>query len=295
MTIQQLKYFHLLANNLHLISTARELMVSPPAITASINRLEQELGVVLFERKGRNLILTNEGKVFKTHVESILVTLEKAKKQMENKTGSMENPLSIGVVSSLPWRSLIEEFSVKNTKIKAVTTLLTLPMLRKNEIKIGDFDFIFCNTDLLDHPSFDSYVLPMNTQPCLAVYRSHHFADRNSISLIEAKNERFITMNSEYCLRLQFDKLCSLAGFKPNIIMECVSQMWSALLKAEYGILVTTKDIEELNILGDVRYIDIVNPQYYWTNSFYINKNSIVDPAAAAFRDFVLNHYGIQQ
>lgn len=292
MTIQQLQYFQKLAQNLHLKRTAEEFLVSPPAITAAINRLEDELGVSLFTIKGRKLALTDEGKIFQKHVDSILLTLDKAKDQIRNYTKSSIQPLSIGVVSPILWNRPIEKFILEYPHTKVITTLLTLSMLKKMDI-LGKFDFIFCDSNLFSNPSFTSYMLSIDNSPCLAVYRSHPLAKRKSISLIEAKDERFIALNSDYCYRAQFDKLCELAGFTPNVILECDFSMRKQLLASKFGVLVTTKSVQRLGDLGDVKYINIIDPTYSRTHSFYVNNNSLINEPAVLFRDFILKYYGI--
>ena len=63
MTTLQLEYFLHLSQTLHLTRTAEHFYVSPPAIAASIKRLENELSVTLFVSQGRSLLLTESGKI----------------------------------------------------------------------------------------------------------------------------------------------------------------------------------------------------------------------------------------
>ena len=64
MTLAQLNYFVKVAENGHLTQTAKELLIAQPSLTQAIRKLEEELGFLLFEKKGRALFLTKEGKVY---------------------------------------------------------------------------------------------------------------------------------------------------------------------------------------------------------------------------------------
>ena len=64
MTLAQLNYFVKVAENGHLTQTAKELLIAQPSLTQAIRKLEEELGFLLFEKKGRALFLTKEGKEF---------------------------------------------------------------------------------------------------------------------------------------------------------------------------------------------------------------------------------------
>lgn len=61
MELLQLKYFLAVAESEHMTNTAKQLHIAQPALTQSIHRLEQELGVRLFERAGRGIRLSPAG------------------------------------------------------------------------------------------------------------------------------------------------------------------------------------------------------------------------------------------
>ena len=62
MDFMQIKYFLEVADSQHVTKSAKKLHVAQPALTKSIHRFEEELGVPLFTHKGRNIILTEYGR-----------------------------------------------------------------------------------------------------------------------------------------------------------------------------------------------------------------------------------------
>ena len=76
MELLQLQYFLQLANLQHVTKTARQLHVSQPSLSATIKKLEAELGAPLFIRKGRNIVLSPYGEAFKQYAEEAFLSLE---------------------------------------------------------------------------------------------------------------------------------------------------------------------------------------------------------------------------
>ncbi len=72
MTIAQLQYFLVAANLQHYNQAAEALNISESSLSRSIKVLENELGVTLFDRVGRNVELTHAGKILQAHAERIL-------------------------------------------------------------------------------------------------------------------------------------------------------------------------------------------------------------------------------
>jgi DNA-binding transcriptional LysR family regulator len=79
----ELRYFLAAAESESVISAATKLSVSSPAISRAISRLEEELGIQLFERKGRNIVLSAAGKDFQRKASRIIADLDDLKAQFK--------------------------------------------------------------------------------------------------------------------------------------------------------------------------------------------------------------------
>ena len=86
MTLNQLLYFHRAASLEHFNLAAESLHISEPSLSRSINSLEQELGVSLFEKTGRNVVLTKAGRLFLEQTDKILQDVSEAKVRMNEYT-----------------------------------------------------------------------------------------------------------------------------------------------------------------------------------------------------------------
>ena len=88
MTLNQLLYFQAVAKYEHFRLAAASLNISQPSLSRSIANLEEELGIILFERKGRTVKLTKYGRLFLEHANRILTDVQLAEKQMKKLSGS---------------------------------------------------------------------------------------------------------------------------------------------------------------------------------------------------------------
>lgn len=76
MEIQQLRYFLVAARYQHVTKAAEEIHIAQPALSQIIKRLESEVGTSLFEKNGRNITLTPEGKILQEEALKILKTID---------------------------------------------------------------------------------------------------------------------------------------------------------------------------------------------------------------------------
>lgn len=138
------RIFYTVANTGNISKAAKELYISQPAISKSIQKLEESVGCKLFSRSSRGVVLTDEGALLYEHVSAAFETLnlgeEKLKRSIELGVGH----LKIGVSSTLCKYLLLpylKEFIRQNPHISISITCQstneTLKLLEDNKIDIG--------------------------------------------------------------------------------------------------------------------------------------------------------------
>src|ERR1700721_1537558 len=121
MELQQLKYFREVAEREHVTRASEKLFVSQSAVSRAITQLEKELGVPLFYRQGRAVVLSRYGSVFLEHAIRALNILESGKRLLCEQTGGESGTISLGFLHSLGVEMvprLIKEYRRKNPGIK---------------------------------------------------------------------------------------------------------------------------------------------------------------------------------
>lgn len=143
-SLSSYRIFYTVANTGNISKAAKELYISQPAISKSIQKLEENVGCRLFSRSSRGVSLTDEGKLLYNHVSAAFETLtlgeEKLKRSIELGVGH----LKIGVSSTLCKHLLLpylKEFIRQNPhiliSISCQSTNETLKLLEEGKIDIG--------------------------------------------------------------------------------------------------------------------------------------------------------------
>lgn len=100
MELRQLRYFVAVAEELHFGRAATRLLIAGPSLSQQVKALERDLGVPLFVRDHRSVVLTSAGAALLPHVHALLERAEDLQRRAERLSGS--EPVRIGYVSWLP-------------------------------------------------------------------------------------------------------------------------------------------------------------------------------------------------
>ena len=100
MNLFHLRYFETLARTEHYSKAAEILSITQPSLSYAISTLESELGIQLFEKRGRNIVLTKYGKAFYSNVKEILANLDNAVRDIKL-VANGEGEINIGFLRTL--------------------------------------------------------------------------------------------------------------------------------------------------------------------------------------------------
>lgn len=149
MTLNQMAYFKTLAQVGHMGQAAEQLYISQPSLSVSISKLEEELGLSLFDRKGHRLALTDAGCAFLTHVDRILQETEEARVHMRHLANNQDSKIYLGCITSL-----LQDYFPRNMKAflqlpenKAVRFEFSLENTSElvRRLKNGVYDLLLCS------------------------------------------------------------------------------------------------------------------------------------------------------
>ena len=173
MTLDQIKYFLAAAKFQNITMAGRAIYISPSAISTAISRIEEELQCNLFRREGKNIFITDKGKILQQEFENLLDQIELIKTKVSDKNISLQGEFRLGGSHFLAARFLARTWSeiqkkhpdLKGELIGAHTTFILSEVVR------GMLDFALCFSPQ-QHPKFT--VQELFKGDLRIVVRKHH-------------------------------------------------------------------------------------------------------------------------
>lgn len=289
MKLLHLYYFRALAKSEHLGKTASELYISSSALSTAIARLEEELGVQLFDRVGRNICLNENGRKFQAHVDNILDELDAACAELRKKE-SYERVLNVAAATHALWEKPISEFMRRNPRVSLNHCAIEWDRLTDEKLT-SNFDFLITALGDVRASNYNYTVFVPDDKPLLAVYEGHPLADREEVAISELKDEPFILLPRTFSYRHYVDKLFETAGFSPNIIAETDYALRSILVKERMGITMTTILCSKSRYLAGLRFIPLSDPVPPRMQTIFWKKGKELSKDALAFKNFMIAYY----
>ena len=268
MELRHLRYFTAVVECKGYREASRRLHIAQPSISQAVSDLEDELGLKLFSRSGRNARLRPEGEIFYADAVRILQQAETAiltaRRAAQGKVGS----LSIGFIGSatlsfLP--DLIRRYKLEYPNVKlALHDLYPVEMDKacdRGEIDIG------ITRALSPERSKNRQSFVLLREPLVAVLpRSRKLKLKSKkIRLVDLANERFILFHRKGAPAV-FDTIvgaCRSQGFSPRVENEPNSmQTILSLVEAEEGVAIVPASISNLQSNG-VQFVRLVPDNLY--------------------------------
>lgn len=292
MELLQLQYFLLLAKQQHVTKTADMLHISQPALSSTMKKLEAELGVPLFVRKGRNIGLSPYGEAFKRHVEDAFLSLENGKQVIARLKNEDNSALNLGLLSPYVWNELFLLFNDLHPDVKINRRSIEDHRFW-DSILNGDIDFYLGGLNQIEKLDTTrlQYASLYEDNMVLLVHKNHPLANRKTIDLRECRNEHFINLDAETNLQQFINNMFQQAGFTPKVIMTCDYTLRDQMAADGHGVSVTTQLGAQKSGVTGVVHIPITFPAEKRKLGLVWRKNRVFSTPMEKFYDVANRFY----
>lgn len=289
---RKLQYFESVARLHNFTKAAEELHVAQPTITAAIKRMEEELGVALFVRDKRNVVLTCEGELFLEKVKDILARIDCAVADMQEIAAGREWTVNIGIVPisgsrllAVLYKGFAEQYPQVRYKILEVGSYGVMEAIDAGELDIG---FLVLRDDTPD--KYD--ICPVRRSELkILMHIENPLACKERLSIADLRDQKLIYFPKHSFVRQKMDVEFARYGITPRILVQPV-QMISVynLVQQNAGVsFAVGDDYSALIKSEDVVAIPLEEP-VYCDMGFIWKKGGHLNRAARECLKFVLEH-----
>lgn len=227
--IKHLHYFLEVAKRKSFTKAAHHLFVTQPTISKMIKDIEDELGMQLLDRSGKEIELTDAGKIVFEQSRKIVKSFDHLSDELGDLTHARVGKLTIG----LPPMIGVYFFPAILGKFRNKYPGVDLHIVEYGAKKIADCVSegileVGVTVGPFDHRHLDSFVF-YDDPICVVVNQSHWLSKKSNVTLNELKSESFILFPEDFALRTMITKACEHAGYQPKIVFE--SSQWDFMIK----------------------------------------------------------------
>jgi LysR family transcriptional regulator, transcription activator of glutamate synthase operon len=284
------EWFVTLAELQHVTSAAEQLHIAQPTLTRMLARLERQLGVKLFDRRGKRLSLNSYGRIYYAHARRAQLELDSARRAIDDLTNPAVSEIRLGFLSS--FGSTVVPRLIARFKESSPRVAFTL-----HEGAAESIDELV-HSGLVDvgvvSPRPQKRTLAWRSlfrqRLGVAIPRDHRFEGIAVVSMTDLVDEPFVAMQPGFGMRQLFDELCAAAQFQPRIGLESANLATTAGLVAA-GLGISLMPIDGSDYAPGVSVLPLADADAYRDVGMIWNSGR---PLSGTARDFIASAAALQ-
>lgn len=266
MKLRQLQYFLEVSELESVTKAAERLHIAQPALSRQLRSLEQDIGVRLFNREGRGIVLTNAGLVFRDRVRSVLRELDRAQIEVKALSRQPGGRIDVGLpysISQALTRVLVDRLhdELPGVAMRVIDgwSGFIIEWLVRGRLDLGVIYDHTLKSDVLR-------IEPLaEEEQFLVCGRKDSLASRNEITLSEVSRLPLVLPSREHGLRVAVEKFMQMIGCVPTIQteLESIVGLKQMAQKGRVYTILPRGEMEAELAAGLLHHIRIVEPTIY--------------------------------
>ena len=295
MELSQLRYAVKLAETRNFSKAAEQLFITQPALSRQINTLEEELGLKLFERTTRRVIVTDAGEAFVQGARRVLAETEELEHAMALQRREIRGTLSVGLLRSLAYLHMPEYLNsfqaiYPNVQIELQvdwSAQLTSKVLNQ-EIDVAVTNIFFPEHEKVDPRLNIQYFLEDSVVVVASPNRD--FQGRDYLEVEDFNTIPVVAMGTDTSIRAQMDSIFATHKITPRIICTCPDMdSLMAMVRADLGVTFLSSGVAEPYVKEGLVSLPLRPLAHTRTAMITLNQPTISGPLRL-FKDYF---YGI--
>ena len=208
MTLTELKYIVAVARQKHFGHAAESCFVAQPTLSVAIKKLEDELGVTIFERGGTEISVTPLGAQIVAQAERVLEQTASIKEIAKQNKAPLAGQFRLGIIYTIaPYllpqlvKNMIERVPQMPLVLQENFTVRLIELLRQGELDAAIMALPFPDHGLMVQPLYDEPFV-------VALPKQHPWSTRPNLSTQDLKSETMLLLGNGHCFRDQVLEVC---------------------------------------------------------------------------------------
>lgn len=289
MSLLQIRYFLVLAKHENLTRAAHELQLSPSALSKSICRLENDMGVKLFDRSDTGLKLNQSGLIAREAYSRIFGILDNMYREMEELSNHDRQRLNIIAGSNLTAASIITGFKkahpdcVLNFRESTSLEIEGTDMILK-------YDYLIAGADFLADSALEHRIIG-ESLPVLMVPRGHELAALEAVTLADIARYPLISSPENTSWRKYVDSIFREKGLTTTTSATATYSMRAQMVASGLGISMASGNSVRLNPPGQAVEVLPIRDSFPGRRLYlYWNRSRPMTKIMEQFRTYAEEH-----
>lgn len=294
MNLYHLNTFLAVARTQSFTRAADELHRTQPTVSSGVNELERSLGVKLFNRGGRSISLTMEGRLLVSYAEQIDDLVTEAQDRIRHRDVEPGESFRFGAIDAAVIYLLPEVLDAYHSRFPEVDISVQVDTSRLlvDDVLSGRSEFAVITLPLV-HPKIETLTLHEDALP-LVVGSNHPLAVRKRVTLEEVARETLILFHEGSISRKPIDEHFAEAGLSLGPVMEMSSpEAMRKLVEAGVGVsFLPSLTIRESLEQGTLKALSVVGVTLNRQIGLAWRRGRYFGPALQAILDLVVEQFG---
>jgi len=295
---RKIKYFLAAAEHLHFSAASAELCISQPALSRSMRQLEELIGVKLFKRTAKGVVLTGYGEILLRRAR--LVELESKYTLDEIRAIKLGSGGTLKIGAGPVWlRGFLPSAIVKlqaqhlNLQIDLRTGVLETHLAA---LLAGKIDLLCGDLDFPEHPELAVLRL-IEVEFIVIAGEQHPLANQDDVAVKDLLNYRWISLRGDFLGKNRlgsFFAAQNLPSPESGILVSPDVPASGILREGNYLAYVPRQTLEVVGVYGCVK-INLAGPLWVARHGLVYRKRNITEPAVSSFVSIMKDQFGISQ
>ena len=296
MDIRELRFFCMAAELEHVSKAADKLGVAQPYLTKIIGQIENELGVQLFDKVGRQVKLNQYGEIFYKQAKKTIACMENIYTEMDYALDKKERTVTFLCNTETYTAGMIIEFQKRNSNYSLKIQNGAYCEMAE-ALATGEADFVFCSP-----PLEEDNVKGLRTEiicrdiAYVLLPPGHRLLEQESVKFTDLQDERLLTSEPGGTVRNHVDVVFEKYGIRHKIVCE-TGNLNLIIRGVGCGLGYAFISKISLDQYPEMRQYtrEITDPERFGTFGLSYNVNNLENRNFCDFKSFIEEYYGALQ